>query len=762
MLWGKQKRIAVVVTAAVIALCGCGKGEESRDSVSMTQNVEAVPGERLLLDSAMAESLASELVDEEGGWTGKGGCYRIKDSGLGMGVFHLDFYQDEFYSQRIEFETEKTYMQVFRGEEVLYKNKDISTIACSDQGIWVLEEISDVNGGLSVLTLVLLDYDGKEIARQDITQYGEGFGIADMKTDGEGTLFLLFWEGVVLFSPQGVYLTSIPLDAPGEKLVLGGDGQMYAVTGGHTEPGVMQGSGAMLGSGETQESGESRKSGEMEGIEAAEETSVLYRLDEEKREARPAAEYRGYLICDGTEDWLYTLADHEGLYGVKEPEAESFPIAIWSELGVYLEGLRDVTAMAGGKYLLEAQPRQRLYLIMEPADPSEMKVKTMLTMACVNPYSSFTISAADFNAASSQYAVRFVDYTEKGKYDTKEAIERLNMDIIAGNYPDMLDLEGLPGRYYADKGLLTDLYDYMDSDPDICREDFVALDKLETDGKLYYAGNRFSIETAVGLYSRFGQASGWSLEEYLEMQEQTHGEMMYNVTKESFLRSIVLRYAVENVDWEAGTCCFDTQEFIEILNTVNQIREGPQPPDDKGDDEPLRTQLLEGNKVAVLCKIGNINMIATLEMVIGERLSLIGRPTMDGEGGTLLTFDNLMSICSMGNQEGSWEFMKFVLTEGLDGEFMGLASNRRLLEGQLEKAVKYYENGEAEAPFDEGDKQMIYQLIDQGVYYGNASQNVLDIVMEEAAAFLAGAKDAGETAGVIQSRVSILAAESGK
>ena len=758
----------LIAMTLIMILCSCGQQDRGLEGAADTG---PVPADRIFIDGGKAEGIASQLVDDQDGWTGEGGCYRIKDPQFGQGIFNLDFYGEEFYFHRIEFEPSNYNMKIFRGEEKLYENREISQFVCAQKGMWVLESAVDEDTGGLEHSLVLIDYDGQELLRQDIVKQVGNSAIGDMKADGEGRVFLLCGDQINVFSAKGEWLGTILLKGHGIKLVRGGDGQMYAAVAGSGGDGAGGASRAEEeaaaggASGAEEEAAAGDASGEEEEPAAGGASgpdkglTKVFLLDVEQKQAVYMAEYVDLNICDGTQDWLYILADDTGLFGVKDVRVDGEkdpPIALWSELGVFFEGLKDVVPLSEGRFLLTAPG---VFLIMEPADPAVMKVRTVLTMACVNPSSSFTQMAADFNAESNEYMVRLVDYTQRGEYDTKAAIEKLNVDIIAGRYPDMFDFAQLPEKYYSDKGLLSDLYAYMDEDPEIDREDFIALDKLETDGKLYYAGNRFILETAAGLYSRFGSSRGWTLEEYLDIQEETGGKMMYNVTKESFLRSIVLRYAARNVDWEEGTCSFDTEEFIHILNSVNQIRESPQPENGNADDTPMRVQMLEGTRVAVLCAVGNIDMIAMLEMTVGERLSFIGRPTADGEGGTTLDFYNLMGICSRGNTDGAWGFMKYVLTKGAENKMMGLSSNRKVLEEQLTDAMRAYENDESQTPFDKEDAQVIYELIDQAAFYGKASQRVVDIVMEEAAPFLNGSKTAQETARVIQSRVSIYVAE---
>ena len=63
----------------------------------------------------------------------------------------------------------------------------------------------------------------------------------------------------------------------------------------------------------------------------------------------------------------------------------------------------------------------------------------------------------------------------------------------------MLAISDLPIRQYAAKGLLEDLYPYMDADSEVTRASFLpsVLRSLETDGRLYMIGNTFSVMTVA-------------------------------------------------------------------------------------------------------------------------------------------------------------------------------------------------------------------------------------------------------------------------
>ena len=49
---------------------------------------------------------------------------------------------------------------------------------------------------------------------------------------------------------------------------------------------------------------------------------------------------------------------------------------------------------------------------------------------------------------------------------------RLNTEIIRGNVPDLFVADELPIEQYGSKGLLCDLYEFIDSDEELSRDDF--------------------------------------------------------------------------------------------------------------------------------------------------------------------------------------------------------------------------------------------------------------------------------------------------
>ena len=74
-------------------------------------------------------------------------------------------------------------------------------------------------------------------------------------------------------------------------------------------------------------------------------------------------------------------------------------------------------------------------------------------------------------------------------------------------------------RTDAGKGLLENLWPYIDNDPELGRDALMTrgLDSMEMDGRLYQVCNSFTICTAYGLKSLMGDRTSIALDEVLEL-----------------------------------------------------------------------------------------------------------------------------------------------------------------------------------------------------------------------------------------------------
>lgn len=726
MISSKRKKITMFLLTAAMLLGGCAKEPLEDKPMAEAQQEDT------------KNAIGNAMISEEGNWLGEGGCYNLQDPGLEETVASVFVYGEDIYSYSIHDLDNEIQMKLHKGNDTIFTTSDISAMSIGKSGIWIISDVTDYTVSNSrKYSLIRLGQDNQELSGQDISQYIEDSYVIEMRQDNNGKMFILLRDSVVLLDENGVFLVKIPLDSVGKRLVLGSDGEIYVVIAGKS-----------TANGRDNQSITGMISNEAKNL------SVICSLNEQSGTAEVLTQYDNYNVCDGREDYLFTLVNDDGLYGIDTLNGNAEPIALWKELGLSFYNLSQAKWMTEGRFLLQDR---NMIVVLSPAKPSEIKQKEEITIASVTSWLTLGSAVSDFNLANDKYVVRIVDYTKKDQLSYDEAVTALNMDLLNGNYPDVIDFSRLPEKYYADKGLLEDIYAFIDNDPDVERENFMLLDKLETEGKLYYVPNSYYLQTAAGLQSRFGESYGWSLNEYLEIQSQYNGEMVYNITRENFLRTLSYRYAAEAVDWKAGTCNFESEEFIEILNAVSKIRENPESQNPSElDYTPGEQRLREGTLIISMEFVDDVTALALAEAEAGVPLSYIGWPTVDGSSGTQIETNNMLGICSKGNRQGAWEFIKYAVTKGSK---FGLPIYRDVLEKRVEDAIAASVKPDAEVAFDEEDARRLYDLMEHSVYFGTASDQVINIILEEAAPFLAGDRTAQEAAHIIQSRVGILAAE---
>ncbi|MDE6599072.1 MAG: extracellular solute-binding protein, partial [Oscillospiraceae bacterium] len=180
---------------------------------------------------------------------------------------------------------------------------------------------------------------------------------------------------------------------------------------------------------------------------------------------------------------------------------------------------------------------------------------------------------SDFNLRSSEYRVELTEYVHKYK---DEPLIRLNTDITTGNSPDILVVhQAMPVKSYIDKGLFADLYEFIDSDPDLNREDFLdsVFKAYERDGKLCELVPEFYIETVTGKTSLVGDKQGRTAEEFIKLAEAYPDKKIMNgyTTKSSALDMLVQYSYGSFIDQSTGRCSFDSEEFTALLEFCDRF-----------------------------------------------------------------------------------------------------------------------------------------------------------------------------------------------
>ena len=403
----------------------------------------------------------------------------------------------------------------------------------------------------------------------------------------------------------------------------------------------------------------------------------------------------------------------------------------------------------------------------------------------------------DFNRHNPEYRIEVTDYSE---YDSDEkgsdaGLTKLNTEILSGNVPDLLCLNGLNYRQLASKGILEDLYPYIENDSELQISDFFpnVFKALEVDGKLCSTVSGFYINSAIGAASVVGDEPGWTYEQFnaalASMPEGCTAFDQY-VTRDGILSTCLALDMADFVDWNSGKVSFDTPEFIQLLQFANSF---PSEFDwenfDWSQEESTENRLAQGRQMLVQTSAYSIDDIFynNYTQFLGGRITYVGYPTAHGTGNMISFSDSGYAMSSKTPyKDACWEFLRTFFTEDYQTRYVySLPSRLDVFDARAEEATTVQYQKDAGGHFlldDDGEKipvarsvmwnkdtqttegiyaltedqvQQIRELILTTTKVADYDQAILDIVKEQAAPFFAGQKTAEEVAKLVQSKANI-------
>ena len=375
-------------------------------------------------------------------------------------------------------------------------------VPCEDGSLWVLERVS---GGMEGMTLDDLG--------SGLMAAGGGISWASQvwrKLDAAGEQELDRIDVTNLAEKLGVEaVTDTRMDP---------SGQLYAASGSTVT--VLDASLSTLFTCKGQETVERlvSLSGGVGAVAGDENGRTVYPVDLESQGLGPARPLSGSAdrIYDGNEKYDFFYSSGDSLYGWSAENAAPEKVLSWSGAGVDKGQVETLALLPDGRgtaALREGSwPASYSRARLAPAGEEELAGRTVLTLATMGLSSETRARVLEFNRTSSQYRIKIQDYSEYNtSADASAGLSKLNTEILAGNMPDLLDVSGgIPLRRYAARGLLADLWPYIESDPELGRDKVMErpLEAASMDGKLYQVFQRFALETAAGAPAAVGDKMG--------------------------------------------------------------------------------------------------------------------------------------------------------------------------------------------------------------------------------------------------------------
>lgn len=504
---------------------------------------------------------------------------------------------------------------------------------------------------------------------------------------------------------------------------------------------------------------------------------------------------------DGGGDFDLYFSKDNALCGLDIETGTETVILDWLKSGLDTTTMENATILPDGRVLCTTYKYEAsgggyswsnsdmVISILERVDPSEIPDKQLVTVYAW--YLDYRVKQriVEFNKNNDLYQIEVTCYSDyddgTGNYDAW--LTKFNNDLTSGNIPDIILLDAsMPVDSYIAKGLLSDLYKFMDKDEEINKENYLpnVLEAFSQNGKLYSITPSFSIQTVVGAASDVGTENGWTMADYIALAEKNPDKQLFaEMTRDSFLYN-QLSYCIGSyVDKSTGKCSFNSDGFKQLLEVANTYPKEINWDELYADDNYWMDREKQFRDKKVLLNTDYINNFESIreneQGRFGEPITYVGYPC-ENKNGSVIMPDNEFAITAKAkNPDGAWEFVKYFLTEEYQNSVSGLPIMESAYAGLMEKAKEkpfYMDENDVKQEYDR-----TYWLGDQEIKIGvntdedneklmnfiksvNSKQSydkeLVKIITEEAEAYFSGQKSVDEVADIIQNRASTYISES--
>ncbi len=520
-----------------------------------------------------------------------------------------------------------------------------------------------------------------------------------------------------------------------------------------------------------------------------------------------------YGIAPGQMGYDFLLSNETALYGYNVGAAELTEICNYANSDINMSYRRSVPiVLSDGRLMLsfyDYESSSNEVLLLRKLDPSEVKEKYVITVAGTYIDSAIKSEFIKFNRVSEDYKIVFKDYSPYNNESNEwmGAYDKLTEDMLSKDKaPDIILLStyGMDIDSLISKGALADINEFIDADEEFNREDYLnnVFEALETNGGLYMITPTVSFQTLAGKKSIFGDKTGWTMKEFLDMHNALgEDERMFTEATRSGIGNQLLGICVSQFIDENGRCSFNSDEFKSILAYLKDIPEDYTAYEDMWMENDnywmdMEASYSKGTTKLYQSYIYNFNVIPEFEAYLGEELTFIGYPTPSGENGTFIVPSTLIAIGANSKvPAGAWEAVKRILSEEYQNKFSGdreedgsggrayeFPLNMNIIKKRMTNDIlPYYytytdENGETvkeeyentywiantevklRKSTEEDAERLLEILSEASVMYTNNSK-IIEIIMQDAAAYFDGEKSVDEVANIINSRIQIYVSE---
>ncbi len=405
------------------------------------------------------------------------------------------------------------------------------------------------------------------------------------------------------------------------------------------------------------------------------------------------------------------------------------------------------------------------------ANLSKGKVnKTVITLGLIQLTQDIQKAVTDFNRSNSDIMINVRAYHQEGG-DFEQSVEKLKLDMVTGNAPDIMEVSMIDYEILADKGAFADMYKLMQDEGGLNRDEILppVREAYEINGHLLNMAPSFQLYTIWGSRNKLGDHGGITLSELMQVLAKNGKtiDAIYGFSMDEPVLTTLCTFGMDEfIDWETGECKFTSDYFKDLLRFAKEYSGGYT-------QGSVSQGIAEGD---ILLSIGVISSVADYQIqseLYGGELTFIGYPTAEGSGTAIGYRGSQLAISNYSeDKEAAWEFVKYYMQNGWDGQGFPI------LQGQFDAAMEKAQQKDMETA-DGTSYELPKGYFSDGSHYfevfnaapgdveavrnlaaiaGNRykyNTDILEIINEEAGAYFNDQKPIDEVVEIIQNRVRL-------
>lgn len=263
----------------------------------------------------------------------------------------------------------------------------------------------------------------------------------------------------------------------------------------------------------------------------------------------------------------------------------------------------------------------------------------------------------EFNKENSDYYIRVKDY------GFEDGISRFNLDVIAGNAPDIIDFSGYNKLdYFVQKGWIESLNAYIENEPEISECDFIDtyFEACSIDKNIYFVSDSFYINTLVTEKNEYISEYDCTTDELLSyIKESDNADIFpWESTRADIYMALFSPQILERLDYQSGSLEMESEQFERIGSVCYDLGVEKISGDYKSPDFNDQVQAYKEDRALFWTEV-TPSEIFFLNYIFDNNVCYAGYP----EGGSYFVPRECLCISSGSDcKDECWEFLKKFMT----------------------------------------------------------------------------------------------------